>query len=118
MFDAGVHHVSINVTDAEECRAFYVEVLGFSERDDRPDLPFAGSWLQTGAQQVHLLEVADFVPPKGQHFALRVDDLDAARTHLAEHGVSVSEPQRIGDLCVQAFLTDPTGNLIELNQPL
>jgi len=118
MFDAGVHHVSINVNDAVESLAFYVDVLGFTERDDRPDLGFAGAWLQTGLQQLHLLEVADFVPPKGQHFALRVEDLDAARAHLAGHGVQVSEPSRIGDVCVQAFFEDPTGNLIELNQPL
>jgi len=118
MFDAGVHHVSINVTDADAARSFYVDVLGFTERTDRPDFGFAGSWLQTGDQQVHLLEVADFVPPRGQHFALRVADLDAARTHLAERDVRVSEPSRIGDVCVQAFFEDPTGNLIELNQPL
>jgi glyoxylase I family protein len=114
---SGVHHVSLNVTDAEASRRFYVEVLGFTERDDRPDFPFAGSWLQVGDQQVHLLEVADFVPPKGQHFAVRVDDLEAVRTQLIASGVDVSEPSPIGDICVQCFFTDPTGNLIELNQP-
>ena len=114
---SGVHHVSLNVTDAEVSRRFYVEVLGFTERDDRPEFPFAGSWLQVGDQQVHLLEVADFVPPKGQHFALGVDDLEAVRGHLIASGVEVSEPSPIGDICVQCFFTDPTGNLIELNQP-
>ena len=114
---SGVHHVSLNVTDAEASRRFYVDVLGFTERDDRPDFPFAGSWLQVGEQQVHLLEVADFVPPTGQHFALHVDDLDAVRDELIERGVKVSEPSPIGDVCVQCFFTDPTGNLIELNQP-
>jgi glyoxylase I family protein len=114
---SGVHHVSLNVTDAEASRRFYVEVLGFIERDDRPDFPFAGSWLQVGDQQVHLLEVADFVPPKGQHFALSVADIDAVRAGLIERGVEVSEPSPIGDICVQCFFTDPTGNLIELNQP-
>ncbi len=113
----GVHHVSLNVTDAAESTRFYVDVLGFTERDDRPDLPFAGSWLQVGEQQVHLLEVADFVPPKGQHFALHVGDLDAVRAELIERGVDVSEPSPIGGICVQCFFTDPTGNLIELNQP-
>lgn len=115
---SGVHHVSLNVTDAVESTRFYVDVLGFVERSDRPDFPFDGAWLQVGDQQVHLLEVADFVPPKGQHFALQVDDLDAMRAELIERGVEVSEPSPIGDVCRQCFFTDPTGNLIELNQPL
>lgn len=115
---AGVHHVSLNVTDAAESRRFYVDVLGFAERSDRPDFPFAGSWLQVGDQQVHLLEVSDFVPPTGQHFALHVTDLDTVRAELIERGVKVSEPNPIGNVCRQCFFTDPTGNLIELNQPL
>ena len=118
MFGAGVHHVSLNVHDAEAARRFYVDVLGFAERTDRPDFPFAGAWLDVGDQQVHLLEVADVDPPKGQHFALRVDDLDAAIAELTARGVEVSEPARLGDVCRQAFFHDPTGNLIELNQPL
>lgn len=118
MFDAGIHHVSINVTDAAVATRFYVDVLGMTERSDRPDFPFAGAWLQAGAQQIHLLEVPDVAPPEGQHFALRVADLDAARSHLESHGVRVSEPNEIDSVCVQSFFTDPTGNLIELNQPL
>ena len=118
MFDAGVHHVSLNVTDAAVATQFYVDVLGMTQRNDRPDFPFDGAWLQSGDQQVHLLEVADFEPPKGQHFALRVADLDAARTHLEAHGVKVSEPSELAGICVQSFFQDPTGNLIELNQPL
>lgn len=118
MFDSGVHHVSINVTDAEVATRFYIDVLGMSARDDRPDFPMAGTWLQSGDQQIHLVEVADFVAPVGQHFALRVADLDAAREHLHSHDVLVSKPSRVGDICLQSFFKDPTGNLIELTQPL
>lgn len=118
MFTTGVHHVSINVTDAAVATRFYVDVLGLTERDDRPDLGFDGAWLQAGDQQIHLLEVSDFVPPKGQHFALQVDDVEAARSHLESHGVEVSTPSKIDGICIQSFLHDPTGNLIELNQPL
>jgi glyoxylase I family protein len=115
---SGVHHVSLNVTDAAVSTRFYVDVLGLTERSDRPDFDFDGAWLQVGDQQVHLLEVADFVPPDGQHFALHVDDLDAVRDGLIERGVTVSEPKRLADICRQCFFKDPTGNLIELNQPL
>lgn len=118
MFDIGVHHVSLNVVDAATSIRFYVDVLGMALRDDRPDFSFDGAWLQAGDQQIHLLEVADFTPPKGQHFALRVDDLNAARSHLVAHDIEVSEPSELPGTCVQCFFKDPTGNLIELNQPL
>jgi len=65
-----------------------------------------------------LVEGAGVVAPAGQHYALRVEDLDAARQHLGSHGVEVSEPKQIGEICVQSFFKDPTGNLIELTQPL
>jgi glyoxylase I family protein len=112
----GVHHVSINVTNAAESIRFYTEVLGLPMREDRPNFSFGGAWLQAGAQEIHLLEVPDFVAPKGQHFAFAVPDLDACIRQLAGHGVHVSEPSLIDGICRQAFFSDPTGNLIELNE--
>ena len=32
-----IHHVSINVTDTKDAMRFYVDVLGLTERGDRPD---------------------------------------------------------------------------------
>lgn len=118
MFDVGVHHVSLNVTDAAESIRFYVDVLGLGLREDRPAFAFDGAWLQAGEQQIHVLEVADFVPPIGQHFALRVADIDAARSHLLRNDVAVSEPTEQPGICRQCFFRDPTGNLIELTQPI
>jgi len=112
---AGVHHVSINVNDIAAAKAFYTEVLGFTERTDRPDFGFGGAWLDVGAQQVHLIE-APMPEAKGQHFALRVDDLDAAVSELRAKGVQVSDPKPVGP-GRQAFLHDPCGNMVELNQP-
>lgn len=111
----GVHHVSINVRDADEAVAFYTEVLGLTVRDDRPDFSFGGAWLDIGAQQVHLLEVP--VPDdRGQHFAIQVADLDAAVAELRAAGQEVGDPSVVGT-GRQAFLHDPSGNLIELHQP-
>ena len=110
-----VHHVSINVRDVDEARQFYVEQLGLVSRADRPDFGFAGAWLDAGGQQVHLIEGE---PPAavGQHFALQVDDLDDAITELRARGVKVGDASPVGT-GRQAFLSDPSGNGIELHQP-
>lgn len=115
MRTAGVHHVAINVSDVPSAVAFYTQVLGLVQRTDRPDFGIGGAWLDAGEQQVHLVELA---PPAqvGQHFAFRVDDIDAAVAELRAKGVEVSDPTPVGP-GRQCFLHDPSGNMVELNQP-
>jgi glyoxylase I family protein len=111
----GLHHVSINVSNVGAARDFYTRVLGLTERTDRPDFDFDGAWLDAGAQQVHLIEGE--VPPRyGQHFALAVTDLDAAVAELRGLGVAVTDPEPVGR-GRQAFVNDPSGNRVELQQP-
>ncbi|HUR78329.1 MAG TPA: VOC family protein [Acidimicrobiales bacterium] len=110
----GVHHVSINVEDVATAVTFYTELLGLRVRDDRPDFGFDGAWLNAGDQQLHL--IAGAVPSaKGQHFAVRVADLDAVIAELRGAGVAVSEASPVGT-GRQAFVSDPSGNLVELHQ--
>lgn len=111
----GVHHVSINVRDAAKSVDFYTGVLGLTERSDRPDFGFGGAWLDIGGQQVHLIE-GDVPTNCGQHFAIRVADLDATVAELRERGVDVNDPRGVGT-ARQTFLFDPSGNMIELHQP-
>jgi glyoxylase I family protein len=110
----GVHHVSINVSDVDATVAFYVEVLGGSLRGDRPDFGIGGAWLDFGSQQVHLVEAPAAVNV-GQHFAIRVADLDDVVDELRSKGVSVGDPIAIGT-SRQTFITDPAGNAVELHQ--
>ena len=111
----GVHHVSINVADVPAALEFYVGGLGLQVRDDRPAFSFGGAWLDVGAQQVHLIE-ADVPDQNGQHFALAVDDLDACVAELRARGFEVTEPRPVGP-GRQAFVDDPSGNRVELNEP-
>lgn len=112
----GVHHVSINVSDVEAAVGFYVDRLGLAVRQDRPNFGFGGAWLAVGDQQIHLIEAA--TPPNfGQHLALQVADLDAAVAELRQHGVDVSDASPVGS-GRQAFLVDPSGNGIELHEPM
>jgi glyoxylase I family protein len=115
MRPTAIHHVSINVPDTEAAMRFYVDVLGLTQRRDRPDFGIGGAWLDAGGQQVHLIE-ADTPPAMGQHFAFAVDDLDAVVTELRDRGVEVSDPMPVGP-GRQAFTHDPAGNMVELNQP-
>ena len=110
-----VHHVSINVRDVDEAARFYVDQLGLTRRGDRPDFGFDGAWLDAGTQQVHL--IAGQTPPAvGQHFALQVEDLDAAIAELRAKGIDVTDASAVGT-GRQAFLSDPAGNGIELHEP-
>jgi glyoxylase I family protein len=106
--------VSLNVADVGAAVGFYGDLLGLPVREDRTDFGFGGAWLDAGPQQIHLIEGP--VPTAvGQHLALQVDDLDGVVAELRARGVGVSEPLPVGG-GRQAFLSDPSGNLIELHQ--
>ncbi len=107
-----VHHVSVNVVDVAEAVAFYTGVLGGSERSDRPDFGFGGAWIDMGANQVHLLQAGP-PPVLGQHFAVKVADLDGAVAELRARGVEVADPTPVG-AGRQTFVSDPSGNTVEL----
>lgn len=109
-----IHHVSINVSDVDAALRFYVDVLGLTPRTDRPDFGFGGAWLDAGGQQVHLIE-APVPASQGQHFAVLVDDLDATVADLRERGLDVSDAKPVATNR-QAFVADPSGNLVELHQ--
>lgn len=109
-----IHHVAINVSDVSESVAFYTDVLGGSLRPDRPDFGFGGAWIDLGGQQVHLLKAP--VPRNlGQHFAIRVGDIDAAVAELRTKGFDIADPVDSG-ANRQTFLDDPSGNAIELHE--
>ena len=110
----GIHHVSINVRNVDEALAFYCDMLGLTVRSDRPDFSFGGAWLDAGDQQLHLIE-AKPPPDLGQHFAVRVADLDATVAELRTKGHSPTHPARVGS-SRQSFVSDPSGNLVELHE--
>ena len=112
----GIHHVALNVTDLDAALAFYTGPLGMTVRTDRPELGLPGAWLDVapGGGQVHLLQIP---PPAsvGQHVAIQVGDLAAVVAELRDAGIDVPDPSAIAT-SLQAFCTDPSGNVIELHQ--
>ena len=65
---------------------------------------------------MHLLQ-SDDPRPAADHFAIRVDDLDEAVEDLRARDVKVHTSTYVPGAGHQAFLHDPFGNFIELNQP-
>ncbi len=112
----GIHHVALNVRNLNDALAFYEGALGFTLMP-RPDFGFDGAWLQAGASQVHLIEVDDAHPDARQHFALQVADLETTVAALEEKGLTVRRAPHFDGAGHQAFIRDPSGNRIELNQP-
>ncbi|MDB4873462.1 MAG: glyoxalase [Gemmatimonadales bacterium] len=113
----GLDHVGLTVPDIEEATSFLVEVVGCEYLYALPPLLGRGEWMREHlntdprSEVKHLrffrcgtgpvFEVFEYEAPDqnnaaprnsdigGHHFALYVDDIDAAVTHLRDAGVEV-----------------------------
>ena len=114
-----IHHVSLIVGDTRTALAFYVDILGLEIDADRPDLGFAGAWLNIGTRQIHLLELPNPDPVlnrpahggRDRHLAFEVDDLAGLVMKLDEKNISYTMSQS-GRKAL--FLRDPDGNALEM----
>lgn len=112
-----LNHVAIHVADVEKSGAFYRTVLRL-ETIPRPAFTFPEAWFRLGAnQELHLIgDRSETVASSncGNHFALRVDDLDSWETHLKKVGAEFRPRKMRPDGAWQVFLRDPDGHVIEL----
>lgn len=132
--------------DLDAARDWYARTLGLDStwRPEIPGVP--GAWFAIDAVQLHLVgapergagelsptndvedpsrdertcdRVADrSIDPGAHHVCFGVDDLDAAVAELDAAGVAYvrgSQDQR-GVEVAQIFVTDPSGNVVELQQ--
>lgn len=115
-----LNHVALHVSDVERSCKFYGEVLRL-EPMARPAFTFPGAWFRLGpAQELHL--IGERVEPvvsgnRGNHFALRVDDLAEWEAHLKRALAEYRPPKPRPDGAMQLFLRDPDGHVIELFTP-
>jgi catechol 2,3-dioxygenase-like lactoylglutathione lyase family enzyme len=133
---ARFHHVSLSVADLAAQRRWYAEALGFTEVIEQFELidpPVSTVVLESAdGVRVELIEragsarAAVFGDPldtlRGQgygHWALTVDDLDAAFAGLTGAGAEAVWPpaDAVQPGARFAYVKDPEGNLIELIQP-
>jgi catechol 2,3-dioxygenase-like lactoylglutathione lyase family enzyme len=115
-----LNHVALHVADVDTSSAFYRDVLQL-DPVPRPAFTFPGAWFRLGAnQELHLIgeRVAPVVSGnRGNHFALRVGDLESWEAHLQKTGADFRPRKQRPDGAWQVFLRDPDGHVIELFTP-
>jgi lactoylglutathione lyase len=112
-----LNHVAIHVADVEKSCEFYHTVLKL-EPIPRPAFTFPGAWFRLGThQELHLIGSRDtpvFSHNRGNHFALRADNLDEWDAHLHAVKADFAPRKQRPDGASQIFIRDPDGHVIEL----
>ena len=115
-----LNHIALYVTDVQRSSEFYRRVLKL-EPMPRPAFAFPGAWFRLGTnQELHL--IGQHGPPffrshDRNHFALRVDDLEAWQRHLKDVGADFAPKKQRPDGAWQVFFRDRDGHAIELFTP-
>jgi glyoxylase I family protein len=118
----GLHHVSLSVTNLEQAKDFYSNILCLQEIQ-RPNFDFPGAWYEVGQQQIHLIVLpsSQTIRPDKRlssregHFALRVENIADTLAWLQKNNIEILDRSQSKSGFVQIFCADPDGNLVELN---
>ncbi|WP_369259129.1 VOC family protein [Streptomyces sp. R35] len=119
--------VRLLVSDFAACYRFYADVLGLKPQSGATEGPYekfspatgsAGMALQDRAMMAEVLgELGDPVNGHRSLVVLRVDDLDAYCDEITSRGATLLHgPVPMTDRLRVAYLKDPEGNLVELQQ--
>lgn len=111
-------HICIHTTHLEKTAAFYCDALGMErhfefEKDSQP----FGFYLDAGNGT--FIEVFTGDPGKTgniHHLALEVENIDAVIEQVRQHGFEIGEKSLGADDSWQAWMEDPNGVKIELQQ--
>ena len=128
------HHATLTTPPGSEgaARAFYCEILGFTEIPKPAGLRPDGVWLEGGwaapisdappgsgraLLQLHLTIQDDIDRPANRaHLAFLVDDLSALRARLAAAGITITESIASIPGHTRFECRDPFGNRLEFLQ--
>jgi catechol 2,3-dioxygenase-like lactoylglutathione lyase family enzyme len=112
-----IDHVQLAMPAGEEekARAFFVNVLGFTEIPKPVELAKrGGAWFRSENVQLHIGVENDFRPAHKAHPAFIVDDLDSLIAKAQSAGCETDMSQPPLDGYKRAHVFDPFGNRIEL----
>ncbi|WP_406138454.1 VOC family protein [Streptomyces sp. NBC_01089] len=119
--------IRLLVSDFPAVYRFYRDVLGLKPQFDAESGPYAKLSPDTGPAAIALQDRAQMAEvlkqlgtePEGYRtlVVLRVNDLDAAHAELTSKGAEFTrDPGPMGERMRVAYLADPEGNLIELQE--
>ena len=109
-------HVNVEVTDLERALAFYRR-FGLEEVPRRGTPGRSGAWLRfPDGKELHV-SVGTAKPEGRAHLAILVEDLEAARTVLAEAGAPFESERDLPGMR-RFFTRDPDGNRLEIVQQI
>lgn len=117
-FGYGLHHVQLAIPAGSEddCRAFFLGVLGLTEVPKPPALAARGGlWVRADGLELHLGVEADFRPARKAHPGIRVLDIDALAARLTAAGVEVRWDDDFPGHR-RCYADDPVGNRLEFLQ--
>jgi catechol 2,3-dioxygenase-like lactoylglutathione lyase family enzyme len=112
-----VDYIRVPVTDIEQAKHFYGELLGLKLNPNSP----SDDWLEYEAGNVTLAVMTphthdyEFTALPPSTLALRVPDLEAARAELEAAGLEPAEMWDSGK-CNGVGVSDPAGNRILLHR--
>jgi catechol 2,3-dioxygenase-like lactoylglutathione lyase family enzyme len=104
------------VSDLDTARAFYRDVLGFTETFADEEERWAS--LDRGATEIALGEGAGEPEEEGPVATVDVEDVKAERERLAEAGVEVGTVLELHGAMRLVDVFDPDGNRLQLAQDL
>ena len=112
-----IDHIQLAIPAGEEdrARAFYCDLLGFTEVAKPANLSPSGCWFESGQVALHVGIDPDFRPATKAHPAFRVDDLASLRKRLKQAGHKTKDDTPI-ESYNRFFTSDPFGNRVELMQ--
>ena len=114
----GLDHITVNASDLDASRRFYVDVLGLRD-GDRPAFDVPGAWLYAGDRPIiHLVgerERPAATTGPFDHYAFQAADLAGVIARLKAAGIAYELFTIPGLGRKQVFVEDPDGVKIELN---
>lgn len=119
-----IDHIALNVRDLAASAAFYGELLGLKEIENKTRSPSIRWFAFDGARAIHLITGPDEPAPerpRSAHFCLSTPHFDKTCAYLADRGVRYcdvsGEPMTFnlrGDGVKQIYFQDPDNYWVEV----
>ena len=112
--------MSVSAFDLDASLEFYRDLFGMQSVPS-PNFGFRVEWLRCGDLQLHLFSRGDD-SPAFHHFGVTVDDFlgfykRAKQLSVLDDGFFFEALYELPDGTLQMYIRDPSGNLVEIDQP-